>query len=69
MKARKHDGEFCKDDESARAVCDGMYLDKCDDVNELCAALRAVYAIAGENPEVKRIVHDAIRDHGGPNSS
>lgn len=59
-----HDGE-CKHDESARTVCEGMYLDKCNDVSELCAALRAVYAIAGESPEVAKIVHDAIREHGG----
>ena len=29
-------------------------------------ALRAVYSLAGENRDVKRIVHEAIAKHGGP---
>lgn len=61
----KHGGE-CLTDEYARAVCEGMYADKCDDVIELCAALRAVYALAGENLEVRGIVEKAIAEHGGP---
>lgn len=63
-----HDGE-CKDDEHARTVCEGMFIQKCDDVNELVAALRAVYAIAGEDPQVRKIVEDAINEHGGPNAA
>ena len=59
-----HDGE-CKHDESARTVCEGMYLDKCHAVSELCDALRAVYALAGESPEVAKIVLEAIRENGG----
>lgn len=65
MEKCKHDGEYCKNDELAQSVCDGMWIDKCNDVHELCNALNAVYAIAGENPEVRKIVHDAIREHGG----
>lgn len=61
-----HDGE-CKTDPIAASVCEGMYVDKCNDINNLCAALRAVYAIAGEDPEVRKIVEDAINEHGGPN--
>ena len=60
----KHDGE-CATEESARTVCEGMYMEKCNDVHELCAALRAVYALAGESAEVRKIVEDAIREHGG----
>jgi len=32
----------------------------------LCEALRAVFALAGENREVRAIVEKAIADHGGP---
>ena len=60
-----HDGEFCgQDDEAAKSVCEGMYGDKCNDVIQLCAALRAVYAIAGEDDNVRKIVEDAINNHG-----
>jgi len=31
---------------------------------ELCSALKAVYALAGEDPQIEKIVHDAIREHG-----
>ncbi len=61
---QKHD---CADDETSQSVCEGMYLEKCDDVNGLCEALRAIYALAGENPEIAKIVQDAINEHGGPN--
>lgn len=60
----RHDGP-CASDESSKTVCEGMYLIKCNDVTELCTALRAVYALAGENAEVRKIVEDAIRKHGG----
>ena len=66
-----HDGEFCgqNDEEGdlSKSVCEGMYADKCNDVTQLCAALRAVYAIAGEDDNVRKIVEDAINSHGGPN--
>jgi hypothetical protein len=60
-----HDDE-CTNDQYARSVCEGMWADKCDDVIALVEALRAVYALAGESREVKRIVHEAITKHGGP---
>jgi len=59
----KHIGE-CAHDEIARQVCDGIYQDRVDDNLKLCEALRAVYTLCGENKEVAKIVHDAIRDHG-----
>lgn len=62
-KVVKHVGE-CAIDESARQVCEGIYQDRVDDNLALCEALRAVYALCGENDEVGKIVHDAIRDHG-----
>ncbi len=62
---RPHDDE-CTNDLYARSVCEGMWADKCDDVIALVDALRAVYSLAGENRDVKRIVHEAIAKHGGP---
>ena len=62
---RPHDDE-CTNDLYARSVCEGMLADKCDDVIALVDALRAVYSLAGENMDVKRIVHEAIAKHGGP---
>lgn len=61
----KHGGT-CRRDPLASAVCEGMYVDRVDDILGLVEALRAVYGLAGENPEVKRIVHEAIAQHGGP---
>lgn len=62
---RPHDDE-CTNDLYARSVCEGMWADKCDDVTALVDALRVVYSLAGENRDVKRIVHEAIAKHGGP---
>lgn len=64
----RHVGE-CAEDELAKDVCDDMYGEKCDDVGALCDALLAVYSLAGESAEIRKIVHDAIREHGGANSS
>ena len=60
-----HDAE-CQNDHYARSVCEGMWADQCDDVIALVEALRAVYSLSGEMPEVCRIVHEAIAKHGGP---
>lgn len=59
----RHVGE-CATDELSRQVCEGMYQDRCDDNRALCEALRAVYSLCGENKEIAKIVHDAIRKHG-----
>lgn len=61
--AMPHGGE-CLTDKASMTVCEGMYADKCDDVNGLCEALRAVLALAGEDPNVRKIVEDAIAEHG-----
>lgn len=58
----EHDGD-CKSDQIARTVCEGIYLDRLNDNLELCAALRAVYAIAGEDPQVRKIVEDALNEY------
>ena len=57
--------EECAHDPSARDVCVGLYIEKCDDVIGLCEALRAVLALAGESAEVRKIVEEAIAEHGG----
>lgn len=59
----RHVGE-CATDEISRQVCEGIYKDRCDDNLALCEALRAVYALYGEDKQVEKIVHDAIRQHG-----
>lgn len=41
-------------------VLEGMYSDKCDDVLTLQEALRAVYALAGEDQEIAKICNDAL---------
>jgi len=61
-----HDGEYChvkntdEDGDAARSVCEGMYSEKEDEKLRLKEALRAVYALAGENPEVRNIIHEAL---------
>lgn len=62
-----HVGE-CSTDEFARQVCEGIYKDRCDNNLALCEALRAVYALSGEDKQIKKIVHDAIREHGIDNA-
>lgn len=57
-------GEKCNSDVYAKDVCEGMYLEKCNDVNGLCEALRAVLALAGESEEIRRIIEQAIAEHG-----
>lgn len=61
--AHDHDGE-CRTDARARSVCEGIYLDRLNDNLELCAALRAAYAVAGEDPQVRTIVEEALDQHG-----
>lgn len=64
-----HDGEYCHhtdtNDEgaAARSVCEGMYAVKEDEKIRLCDALRAVYALAGENKEVRRIINEALDEN------
>lgn len=58
-----HSGK-CLNDQHTREVCEGIYIDMLNDNLELCAALRAVYAIAGEDPQVRKIVEEALEQHG-----
>lgn len=41
-----------------------MYIEKLNDNRKLCEALRAVYALVGEDKQIKKIVEDAISEHG-----
>lgn len=59
----KHVGE-CEHDQSARDVCEAIYAERCDDNLALCEALRAVLALVGEDPQIQKIVNDAISQHG-----
>lgn len=61
--AMQHTGE-CATDDISRQVCEDIYRERCDDNLALCEALRAVYALYGEDKQVKKIVHDAIKAHG-----
>jgi hypothetical protein len=58
-------GPDCEADPQYKAVCEGIYAEKCDDVLKLQEALRAVYALAGEDKEIAKIVHEAIAETGG----
>jgi len=68
----QHDGEYChekikgNDGDSARSVCEGMYGDKEDEKERLKEALRAVYALVGENHQVKKIINDALEADSTP---
>jgi hypothetical protein len=64
--AYRHVGE-CATDDIARQVCEAIYEERVADNLALCEALRAVYALYGEDKQVKTIVHDAIRKHGVDN--
>lgn len=66
LKQRKHHNAECHSDQYAKDVCVGMYAEKCDDVIGLCEALRAVLSLVGEDKQVRKIVDEAIRAHGGP---
>lgn len=66
LRQRKKHGTECEGDRYAKDVCEGMYAEKCDDVIGLCEALRAVLALVGEDKLVRKIVEEAISEHGGP---
>lgn len=59
----KHKQE-CLDDKYAKDVCDGIYGDRVDSNLGLVEALRAVYALVGQNKQVRKIIEDAIQEHG-----
>ncbi len=59
----RHSGE-CDEDEFTLSVCEGLYVQKVDDVIALCEALREVLSLVGENEEVQRIVGQALAEHG-----
>jgi hypothetical protein len=62
VEGRRHVGE-CSSDSYARDVCDGMYADKCDEVNDLCEVLKAVLSLAGESAEIRSIIEEALKNY------
>lgn len=65
----QHDGPYChhkdqtEEGKAARSVCEGMYAAKEAEKQRLKEALRAVYALAGEDPQVRKIVNDALGEY------
>jgi hypothetical protein len=57
---KQHAGDV----DDAYDINEGMYADRCDNNLALCEALRAVFALAGEDKRVGQIVDEAIREHG-----
>lgn len=58
-----HDKE-CRGDKYAASVCEGIYCDRVDSNLALTEALRAVYALVGQNKQVRKIIEEAIEEHG-----
>lgn len=59
----KHVGE-CAADPIAEQVCDAIYQERTDDNLALCEALRAIYALCGEDEQIVKIINDALQDYG-----
>jgi len=60
----KHKQECNDDPEYTKAVCEGTYGDRVESNLGLVEALRAVYALVGQNRQVRKIIEDAIEEHG-----
>lgn len=60
----KHEGE-CQIDAYAKGVCEGMYVDKCDEVHQLRSALRAIYSLTGESKTIETLCREVFNDTGG----
>ena len=54
----------CNNDPFAKDVCEGIYGDRVDSNLGLVEALRAVYALVGQDKQVRKIIEDAIEEHG-----
>jgi hypothetical protein len=54
----------CGEDEESKSICKALYMQRVDDNIHLCEALRAVYALAGEDRQVREIVEDALNAYG-----
>lgn len=59
----KEHGRTCLDDRSAMEVCEGVYADKVDECMGLVETIRAIYALAGENPQIKNLVDEALIEY------
>jgi hypothetical protein len=61
--AIKHVGQ-CATDPIAEQVCNAIYQERTDDNLGLCEALRAIYALCGEDEQIVKIINDALQDYG-----
>ena len=62
-KMPKEHGGDCTVDIYALSVCEGMYSEKEGEKLELVEALRAVYALAGEDEQVRKVIDTALADY------
>lgn len=62
VQTREH-GPTCSADRSALEVCEGVYADKVDECMGLVETIRAIYALAGENPQIKNLVDEALIEY------
>lgn len=60
---RQHN-DMCSTDKYTQDVCEGTYADKLEDVLQLSEALRGVRTLAGESPEIAKIVDTVLEQHG-----
>ena len=56
--------QYAGNPDDAHDIHGGMYADRCEDNLALCEALRAAFALAGEDKQVEKIINDAIQEHG-----
>jgi hypothetical protein len=63
FKQEKEHGSKCQEDRSWMDVCEGTYADKVDECLRLVETIRAIYALAGENPQIKNLVDEALIDY------
>lgn len=59
----KHKKE-CNIDSFTKDVCEGIYIDRVNSNLGLTEALRAVYALVGQDKQIKKIIENAINEHG-----
>lgn len=59
----KEHGKNCQEDLSARDVCEGMYIDKVDECLRLVSVIRSIYALVGEDEEIKNLVDGALLEY------
>lgn len=64
----EHSGDCLKDD-IARSMCEDRDSERIDAILGLSSALREVYALTGEDPDIERIVNEALSKYDIPGVS